>query len=82
MGCATQKNEDAVVVKRIAMRSFLALSDGVSHSQRPELAAHRATSAAVAAFAESPDRPVEDLLREAVARAQAAVNEIPVDPIS
>jgi serine/threonine protein phosphatase PrpC len=80
MGCATQKNEDAVVVKRIAMRSFLALSDGVSHSQRPELAAHRATSAAVAAFAESPDRPVEDLLREAVARAQAAVNEIPVDP--
>jgi PPM family protein phosphatase len=79
-GLRHPKNEDAVMVKRIGFRNFLALSDGVSHSQRPELAAHRATSAAVAAFAESPDRPVEDLLREAVARAQAAVNEIPIDP--
>ena len=79
-GLRHPKNEDAVMVKRIGKRSFLALSDGVSHSQRPELAAHCATRAAVAAFAASPDRPVQDVLCEAVARAQAAVNEIPIDP--
>jgi PPM family protein phosphatase len=74
------KNEDAVRVKRIGLRSFLALSDGVSHSQRPEVAAQRATSAALAVFLESPERAAEDLLREAVARAQAAVTEIAFDP--
>ena len=74
------KNEDAVLVKRIGSRSFLALSDGVSHSQHPELAARRATSAAVAAFVELPGLLAEDLLREAVARAQASVSEIPFDP--
>ncbi|MBV8212437.1 MAG: protein phosphatase 2C domain-containing protein [Verrucomicrobia bacterium] len=79
-GLRHPKNEDAVIVKRIDSRSFLALSDGVSHSQRPELAAHRATSAAVAAFMESPDRSPKDLLRAGVSRAQAAVAEIAVDP--
>jgi PPM family protein phosphatase len=79
-GVRHPKNEDAVIVKRNKSRSFLALSDGVSHSQRPEVAAHRATTAAAAAFMESPDRSPKDLLREAVARAQAAVAEIPVDP--
>jgi PPM family protein phosphatase len=79
-GLQHPKNEDAVIVKRIDSRSFLAVSDGVSHSQRPEFAAHCATSAAVAAFAESPDHSPKDLLCEAVARAQAAVAEIPVDP--
>jgi len=79
-GLRHPKNEDAVMVKRIDTRSFLALSDGVSHSQRPELAAHRATGAALEAFTESPTRPAKDLLRDAVARAHAAVNEIPVDP--
>ncbi|HTD14431.1 MAG TPA: protein phosphatase 2C domain-containing protein [Chthoniobacterales bacterium] len=79
-GIGHPKNEDAVIVKRKDSRSFLALSDGVSHSQRPELAAHRATSAAAAAFMESSYRLPKDLLREAVARAQAAVAEIPADP--
>jgi serine/threonine protein phosphatase PrpC len=79
-GLRHPKNEDAVLVKRLGSRTFLALSDGVSHSQRPELAAHRAISAAVTVFMESPERPAEDLLREAVARAQAAVGEIPFDP--
>jgi PPM family protein phosphatase len=79
-GLRHPKNEDAVIVKRIESRSFLALSDGVSHSQRPELAAHRAISAAVAAFTESPDRSPKDLLLEAMTRAQVAVAEIAVDP--
>jgi PPM family protein phosphatase len=79
-GLRHPKNEDAVVVKRKDSRSFLAVSDGVSHSQRPEFAAHCATNAAVAAFMESPDASPKDLLRAAVARAQAAVAEIPVDP--
>ena len=38
-GLRHPKNEDAVLVKRIDSRSFLAISDGVSHSQQPELAA-------------------------------------------
>jgi PPM family protein phosphatase len=79
-GLRHPKNEDAVIVKRKNSRSFLALSDGVSHSQRPEMAAHRATDAAAAVFMESPDHSPKDLLREAVARAQAAVAEIAVDP--
>jgi serine/threonine protein phosphatase PrpC len=79
-GLRHRKNEDAVRVKRIGPRSFLALSDGVSHSQRPELAAQRATSAALAVFVESPERAAEDLLREAVARAQTAVTGIAFDP--
>lgn len=79
-GLRHAKNEDAVRVKRIGLRSFLALSDGVSHSQRPELAAHGATSAALAVFVESPEQAAEDLLRAAVARAQAAVTEIAFDP--
>jgi len=73
------KNEDAVLVKRIDSRSFIALSDGVSQSQQPELAAHRATSAALAAFVEFPGRPAKDLLRDAFARAQAAVGAIRID---
>lgn len=79
-GLRHAKNEDAVRVKRIGLRSFLALSDGVSHSQRPDQAAQRATSAALAVFVESPERSAEDLLREAVARAQAVVSEIAFDP--
>jgi PPM family protein phosphatase len=79
-GLRHAKNEDAVMVKRIDDRSFLALSDGVSHSQRPEFAAHTATRVATTAFSEAADRSSTDLLREAVARAQAAVAEIPLDP--
>jgi PPM family protein phosphatase len=79
-GLRHPKNEDAVIVKRKNSRTFLALSDGVSHSQRPELAAHCATRAAAAVFMQSPDRSPKDLLREAVSRAQAAVAEIAVDP--
>jgi PPM family protein phosphatase len=79
-GLRHPKNEDAVMVKRIDARSFLALSDGVSHSQRPEFAARTATSVAVAAFTETPDCSPKDLLRAAVARAQTAVAEIPMDP--
>jgi PPM family protein phosphatase len=79
-GLRHPKNEDAVMVKRIDGRSFLALSDGVSHSQRPEFAAHTATSVAVAVFTEAPDRSSKDLLRAAVARAQTSVAEIPIDP--
>ena len=79
-GLRHSKNEDAVIVKRKSSQSFLALSDGVSHSQRPELAAHRATDAAAAVFMESTERSPKDLLREAVARAQAAVAQIPLDP--
>ena len=79
-GLRHAKNEDAVRVKRIGHRSFFALSDGVSHSQRPDQAAQRATSAALAVFVESPERSAEDMLREAVARAQAVVSEIAFDP--
>jgi PPM family protein phosphatase len=79
-GVRHSRNEDALIVKRINSRSFLAIGDGVSHSQRPDFAAHRAISAAVAAFIESPDRSPKDLLREAVARAQAAVGEILTEP--
>ena len=44
------------------------------------LKGERATSAALAVFLESPERAAEDLLREAVARAQAAVTGIAFDP--
>ena len=79
-GLRRPKNEDAVIVKRKGSQSFLALSDGVSHSQRPELAAHRATDAAASVFMEASDGSPKDLLRAAVARAQSAVAEIPIDP--
>lgn len=81
------QNEDAIALKIIEPDIYiLVVCDGVSSSQHPELASAAAVTACLQAIDIEIAKSIEDdpatIICQGVAAALAAVNKIPIDPIS